>query len=151
MSANEIDFYTHVKVNGDRKILYLCRCLGRVHHFGQELAAYRHVIDEGDSYSARRKRKTKWRLYCFYTRQKMESYRLIEHLFGIKYYNKYFYIIFKEIISYKKFHKSVMKEVNYYPSNIPWYIWPCLPFYAAYELARRTVKILLNAIGINTK
>lgn len=146
MTPEEIDFYLHVKANGDRRILVLCRRLGRVHYFSQELAAYRHVTDEGDSYCARRLRKSDYERYWYHRLQEMELYRMDEHFFEKKYYRKYIWLLFQELKGRMKFHRSVIKDTNltHYYKEIPFFVWLYFPFYVSYKVLKKIVKILLG-------
>ena len=146
MTLEEIDFYIHVKANGDGKLLAICLGLGRVHYLSQELAAYRHITDEGDSYSALRAKKTKYEFYCFFSCQEMERYRLVEHFFGKRYYRKYLWLLFRELKGCIKFRRTVIKDANltHYYKEIPWCVWLYFPFYVSYKALRKIVKILLR-------
>ena len=147
MTPEDIDFYIHVRANGDEKILATCLQLGRVHHFSEEFAAHRKVADEGDSWSARMKRKNAYEKYCIFSRQRMELYRMVEHFFNKKYPVKYIYLLFSELKGRIKFHRSVIKDIPhaecYQFRNIPLYIWPLFAGYATYKGARKIIKALI--------
>ena len=147
MSPEDIDFYLGIKSNGDNKILALCLQLGRVHYFSEEFAAHRRVVDEGDSWSARMKRKTDYERLQINLLSSTETYRMIEHFSGEKYYRKYIYVLFCDLRERVRHRRSVIKDIPlhecYQYRNIPWFIWPAFAGYASYRAARKIAKSLL--------
>ena len=146
MTREEIDFYTHVKANGDEKIIAMCLRLGRVHHFSREFAAHRKVIDEGDSWSARMARLDKYECCRLSVKQKPELYRMLAYFFGRDYKRRYVDIMFDELISRVRFHKSIIKDAEldscYQLKNIPIYAYVAFPFYFMYRVLRKIAKTL---------
>ncbi len=154
MSAEDIDYYMHVKANGDEKMLAYCMSIGRVHYFAQELAAYRHVTDEGDSYSARMLRIDPYDELKHRVRWVSELYLMGEHLFHKKYFGKYISVLWLDLTGRIKFRRSVIKEANlnpiYHLRNIPLYVWPVfacyVPLRAAIILPRKVLTALKKAV-----
>ena len=137
MTAEEINLYLNTKDNGDEKNIAICLGLGKVYHFRREFAAYRFVTDEGDSFSARMRKKNKYELFCYHTARSMETYRMIETLFSKKYSRKYLYLLFREFLGRIAFRRSVINDVKvvdlkHYYDSTPWYIWAAFPFYFPY-------------------
>ena len=147
MTPEEIEFFTHVKSNGDVKSLTMFLNMGRVHYFSEEFAAHRRVIDEGDSWSARMARTDDYKKYCLLVLNHMENYRMVEHFFGKKCRSKYVFLLWDELKGRIKFHKSVLRDAGLDPScsmkNIPLYAYAALPFYASYKVVKKLAKILL--------
>ena len=150
MSAEDIDYYMSVKANGDEKMLAFCMSIGRVHYFAKELAAYRQVIDEGDSYSARLLRMDKYDALKHGARWVSELYLMGEHLFHKKYFRKYINVLWYELKGRLQFRRSVIKEADLNPvyslRNIPLYVWPVFAFYAPMRLALIVPKKLLTGL-----
>lgn len=139
MSQEDIDFYLSTKNNGDEKILAVSLGLGKVYHFSQEFAAYRHINDDGASFSTRMRRKSKYEIFCYHTAREMETYRMIEHFFNKKYSRKYLYLLFSEFLGRIAFRKSVIEDVKtvdlkHYYKETPFYIWIAFPFYFPYAV-----------------
>ena len=147
MTPEELDFYMHVRSNGDEKLLVMSVNMGRVHYFSEEFAAHRRIIDEGESWTARMAKTDEYKKYCIFTMHNMELYRMVEHFFGKKYRRRYVLLLCQELKSRIKFRKSVIREANlnpcYHLKNIPAYAYAALPFYASYKAARKLAKIVL--------
>ena len=145
MTPDDIDFYTHLRAPGDRKIAAVLLHIGRVHHFSEEFAAYRHVIDKGDSYSSRMSRIGAYGRFKHTVLWTSEIYVMIQHFFGKKYYHKYLYLLNQELRSLMKFRKSVIKdsEINqcYHFLRFPAYL--LLPFYIIYKVCKKILKLLM--------
>ena len=147
MTPEELDFYMHVRSNGDEKLLVMSVNMGRVHYFSEEFAAHRRIIDEGESWTARMAKTDEYKKYCIFTMHNMELYRMVEHFFGKKYRRRYIFLLCQELKSRIKFRKSVIREANlnqcYHLKNIPVYAYAALPFYVSYKAARKLAKIVL--------
>ena len=152
MTPEDIDFYLHVRANGDDKLLNLCIRIGRVHYFRQEFAAYRHVSDEGDSWSARHSRLSAYDKFKDTALWRSEVFVMLEHFFGKIYYRRYFFVLWHELKGRIKFHRSVIRDAKmnqcYELRNMPWYVWPLFPFYVVYKVFHKTGKILRKILGI---
>ncbi len=145
MTPEEIDFYAHLKGVGDRRLIAILLHLGRVHYFSEEFAAYRHVTDSGDSYSARMTRLGKYDYFKHVALIESESYIMIEKFFGKKYPYKYLHFLKKELQGLLKYRKSVIKDADIDPRYNFLRLPACLllPFYAAYKAVKKLLKILL--------
>lgn len=147
LTPEEINIYIHTRANGDEKILSTNLRIGRVHYFKEELAAYRYVRDEGDSYSTRVRRLSEYERFKLHSRYRSEVCVMIERLFGKIYYRRYFFVLFQELIGRIKFHRSVIKDVPlaecYQFRNIPWFIWPAFAVYIPCKIVKKIVKTLL--------
>ena len=159
MTPDDIDFYINVKGNGDEKLLNFCIRLGRVHYFKQELAAYRRVVDDGDSYSAHMNRLGKYQVWKNAVINHKEVIRMLLHFFGDK--HKFAYdsiynlqLLFYEVMGRIIYRKSIMKDLDMkgWMKNIPWYIYSAFPFffpcYLWYKIwkagGKKIVKFLLT-------
>lgn len=146
MTPDEINYCINLKGVGDNKILTICINLGRVHHFKQSFSAYRFIYDEGDSYSARFKRLPKFEQLILSIQWKTEIYIMIEHFWEKKYYKLYLIILWDELLSRIKYHRSLIKEAHLPPlfqlKNIPWFMYAAFPFYAGYRVARKIFRVL---------
>lgn len=147
MTPEEIDFYIHARGPGDQKILAICLRLGRVHYFSQEFAAYRHVTDEGDSYSARMKRLSEYERYKHSVLWSSEIYVMLEHFFGKIYTRRYIDVLWNELKGIIKFHRSVIKDAQlnecYHFRNISLYIWPAFAVYVPYRIVKKIAKTIM--------
>ena len=148
MSPEDVNFYASLRGPGDRKIMALCLRLGRVHYFSQEFAAYRHVIDEGTSFSATIRRLSKWERLKHDVRYNTDIRLMLNHFFGIKFYRIYIQVLYDEIRFRLKYHKSIIKEADlssrYHLRNIPLHAYAAFPFYCVYRAARKLARILFR-------
>lgn len=153
MSHEDINTYIKTRANGDEKILALCMHIGRVHYFAQELAAYRNVNDEGDSFSARCARMTRYDLLKFRARWINEIYVMVESLFGKKSSKKYIHVLSCEIASRIVFRRSIIKEINLNTlssaGNIPLYVWPASVAYGICIAAKEAMRMFLSGKARN--
>ena len=144
MTEEDMAFYNQLKCTGDVKRFKILIGLGRVHYFKERLSAYRRVIDEGDSYSARVTRMTTYEKYKHDFVSYIHVNALLEYFFGKKYSSKYFQIIAADLRSRIKFHRSVLKDVDLSPcndyKNIPLYAYAAFPFYAVSKFFGRIIQ-----------
>ena len=140
MQPEEINTYVSTKANGDEKQFVLCHNLGRVHFFSEQLSAYRHVTDEGDSASARMHRISTYDRFCLLAKQMVETYNLIDSLFGKKYRRIYIYVLLSELTARRKFHRSFIEDARldsrYHLKNIPIYAYVGVPLYKIYTYTK---------------
>ncbi len=144
MTPEDIDFYISMRTNaGDAKIFKLLVGHGRIHYFKEKLSAYRRVVDEGDSFSARMARMSEYDKYKRRFLSALHMNRMLEYFFGKKYRMKYFHVLLWELRGLVKFRRSVMKEVDLSPcndyKNIPLYVYSIFPFYLTYKLVRKII------------
>ena len=155
MTPDDINMYMNVKANGDEKLLNFCIRLGRVHYFKKELAAYRRVVDEGDSYSARMRRSSKYQIWKNTITHNKELRRMLLHFFGDK--HKFAYdsvynlqLLFYEVMGRVIYRKSITRDLDMKGCmrNIPWYIYIAFPFffpcYLGYKVFKAGRKNIIN-------
>ncbi|MBQ7155119.1 MAG: glycosyltransferase family 2 protein [Synergistaceae bacterium] len=147
ITPEDIDFYTHLKGPGDQRIMAILLRLGRVHYFGEKMSAYRFVTEDGDSYSARMNRLSEYDRYKHVIFWRSEIYVMLEHFFGKKYLRKYIEVLWEELRSYRKYHRSVIKDANlnecYHYRNIPLWVWPVFAGYVSWRAAKKFAKMIL--------
>lgn len=147
MTDEEIAFYISIRDFGDEKVLNMCFGLGKVHFFKKELAAYRRVLDEGDSVSARTQKIGKYEFFKRTVRRTSELYVMLEHFFGEKHPYKYIYVLWNELYGRVKYHISITRDAKlnncYHFRNVPLYIWPVFAGYVLYRAAKKVAKMIL--------
>lgn len=155
MTPEEINIYLGVRYIGDFKLFKLLIGQGRIHYFKERFAAYRRVIGEGDSYSARMARMGAYEKYKRHVISQMDLYQMLKYFFREEYnrrhydFQKYLYIILMEIQGRIRFNRSVIEDASltqYKFKNIPLYIWPVFPFYAAYRTAGKAADFFVRNI-----
>lgn len=150
MTSEELNFYQQIKTCGDQKLMALSLHMGKVHHFSQTFTAYRHVTDEGDSWSARQARLLQNDEYSALKASLIrytDMHRMIEHFWGRNYYRKYLPVLWCELSIRMKYHRSIIKDTSipqeYRLKNIPWFIWPTFVVYAPYKAIKKIAQLFL--------